>query len=708
MSVRTKPLGDSGVNFFASNLSRSVEHVYELQGREGSIKYRQMSKGDDQIGMILRVHKNPIRSCSWDIPEPDDATPEEQRAIGLLKKWVFADCRTSFQTMLGQILSMMEYGYSAFELYYQPYNFEGQKYYVPILEQRLQTSIEEIMPKEQIVRQQTIDKGQLDIPFENIVFFILNQQGEDMRGEAIIRNAYPAWKKKKIYEEWLGMGMQRSAAGGIPWMKVPKGTQVDSPDYLAVETLLNRVGMNHENAYMIFQDGYEFGMTELKFDPDKIQRVIDGLNSGMALSVLAQFVLLGQNGNTGAFALSRDQSDFFLDGLQYIITLIEQNYNRYVIRPFLKINFGDTIDVSRVHLKGLNLNKKAGQELSNVLSSLKGSGFITATVDDEIQIRKSLEMTPLSDDEIKKRREARDLARQVAINPPDGGGDDEQDEDEEDPNGKVPIKLSEPKIVSRNAIIEKENREVLDFMKANLLLVKDKLVADIESTLNRGSVEIQGLKNIDVPFSKYQKALERKLAGIAYDAFMRARKQAKSKSIKFAEDRDPRDLLNLNKELQQFILNQALVIADQQTANLKARAILTASNGPLKGYSISQTLSQVSKSIDEYIDSNGVVVSGSLVVVGTDNFGANQFYKEIKDQLWGYRFVAVDDANTSDICRWYNGKTFSVDSPELADGTPPLHPNCRSFMEPIYRDEEKPEIDDVIAPSSIREQKSFY
>lgn len=716
MAIRTKALGDSGVNPYLTNASRTNEHLLELVGREGSIRYRQMSRGDDQIGMILRVHKNPIRSCSWGIAVPDDATDQEKLCIALLNKWIFSENKTSFSTQLNQILSCFEYGYSAFELIWNTYNFQSNKYFVPVLEQRLQTSIEEIIPKDQIVRQITIEKGLVEIPFEAMVFFILNQQGEDMRGESLLRSAYQSWKKKKTYEEWLGMGIQRTAAGGIPWMKVPKGTQPDSEDYLAAETLLQNISA-HENAYMIFQEGWEFGITETKFNAEQIQRVIDGLNSGMALSVLAQFVLLGQNGNTGAFALSRDQSDFFLDGLMYIIDLVESNFNRYVIRPFVKINFGDSIDCSRIALRGLNLNKKAGQELATVLSTLKNSGFITATIDDEIQLRKSLDMPELSEDEIERRRELIDNADNQMNNIDQKDGqvvkeDDPQDDDptEDKPTGSVKtdsIKLSETKANIRLSIINKANKEMLDFMKANLLLIKDKLMADIESTMNRGVIEIQGLKNIEISYSKYQRALEKKLSGIAYDAWIRAKKDAKSKSIKFSEDMDPRDIPS--KDLMQFVLNQSASIAEQQIATLKARAILTASNGPLKGYSISQTLSNVSGIIDEFIDSNGVQSAGSLIVVGTDNFGASQFYKEIKEQLWGYRFVAVDDDKTSEICQWYNGKTFSVDSPELADGTPPLHPNCRSYMEPIYKSEEqKPTIDDVIAPVSIRQQKSVY
>lgn len=726
MVVRRKALGDSGLNSYAIGQSRTVEHLIELFGREGSIRYRQMSRGDDQIGMIMRVHKNPIRSCIWSVAIPDDATSEETKAIEILNKWIFEDNQITFQTQLGQILSFMEYGYSCFELIWSIYQFDNNKYFVPNLEQRLQTSIDEIMPKEQIVRQTTIEKGLVEIPFENLVFFILNQQGEDMRGESILRNAYPSWKKKKIYEEWLGMGIQRTAAGGIPSMTVPKEARVDSPDYIAAELLLQNIS-THENAYMILKDGWTFTMTDIKFNAEQIQKSIDGLNTGMALSVLAQFVLLGQGGNTGAFALSRDQSDFFLDGLQYIISLIEQNFNRYVIRPFIKINFGDSIDVSRILLKGLNLNKKAGTELAGVLQTLKGAGFITATVDDEIQLRKALEMNPLSEEEVAMRKEARQFAHDLSINPPDNQDHVQEDDPAQDnPSDKDPnadqaqekpsrkatdtknMKFTETRAKVRSQIIDSANEEMINFMKANLMLIKDKLMADIGNTLNRGVVEIQGLKNIEVSYGKYQKALERKLASIAFDAYLRAKKDAKTKVVKFAEifpeGRDPREIAS--KALRAFVFNQAESIADQQTASMKARAILTASNGPLKGYSITQTLSNVSGIIDEFIDSSGVQVSSSLIVVGTDNFGAQEFYKEIKDQLWGYRFVNADPV--SDICQWYNGKTFSVDSPELAEATAPLHPNCKSYMEPIYKSEAEPNIDDAIAPDSIRKQKSVY
>ncbi len=709
MAINRKAIGDPGLNDAVNNTNRSNEYLWELAGVQGSLKYRQMSRGDDTIGMILRVHKNPIRSAAWQIQVPDDATDLEKEAIDILKRTLFGECGNNFDTLLGQILSCLDYGFSTFEQYYKPYTYEGNLYLVPVIEQRMQTSIQDIFPADEFVRQMTITKGLVEIPFDDLIFFVLDQQGEDMRGTSLLRNAYGQWKKKKIYQEWLGIGIQRSVSG-IPAMQVPKGTKVDSADYLAAEQLLQGI-TQHENAYMITQEGWEFQVHESKFNADQVSKAIDSANSGMTLSVLAQFVLLGQNGNTGAFALSRDQSDFFLDGLQYVVNLVAGVLNERVVNRFLAINYGDAIDPARVVIKGLNLNKKAGIELANVLATLKNAGAYKATVDDEIQLRQALDMPDLSEDEIEERRatinDPSTTGNQNAIPSQNKNPNDMTEEDMAQARARARgLKFSESPRKKRADYVKKNETEMLDFMRANMMLMKDKMLADINATLNRGQVEIQGLKNIEVSNSKYRKGLEMKLAGLAMESWNMAKAGAKKNNIKLSESINPQDIAD--KVLKQFVLNQAFSIVDQQSANMLNRAILTASNGSLKGYSVDQTMSNVDKAVKDYIASPGVDVAGSLIVVGTANFGESQFYKEIEDQLWGYRFVAVMDDVTSEICQWYNDKTFSINSPELANATAPLHPNCRSYMEPIYKSESEPTIDDVIAPPSIQQLKTIF
>ena len=715
-----KPKGDAGLNENAINTNRSVEHLVALQGRNGSLIYRQM-RVDSQVGMILRVHKNPIRSANWTIPEPTDATDAEKKAIALASKWFFEDYTLNFDTLLNQILSCLDYGFSLFERVWKPITFEGTKFLVPTLQQRTQTSIENIFPDKQIVQQLKIQGGLQDIPFQDLVFFTLNQAAEDMRGEAILRNSYDPWRDKKDYRMKMNIGMQRGASG-FPSMEIPKNISVEDNEYVAVEELLKNM-VQHEDAYMIHPEGYKFTMFTFDFKADIFQKVIDAKNTEMALSVLAQFMLLGQSGKGGAYALSRDQSDFFLDGLQYVVGMIEKCFHRNVLVPFIKLNFGDTVDTSRVKLRGFNLNKKAGEELAKILAMMQKTGFMKPILDDEIQLRKVLEMPDLPPDEIKARREREEkLREQTDPIPPQApppkknkkGEDIDDEEDDDDPTKVDPdnklkgaIKLAETRIQDRKQFLDKETKEMRDFMEGNLLIIKDKLLADIERTLNQGTTEIRGLKKIEVSSNKYLKGLERKLGGIANGAWNDAKKKAKVNNVKLAEDFDPRQLSD--KELAAFILNEAQSTVDAQTSNMKNRAILTASNGPIKGFSINQTMGNVDKVVEKFIKSNSISVGASLIVVGSSNFGENQFNAEIEDQLWGYRFVAVDDGNTTKICLFYNEKTYSVDSTELSIVTPPLHPNCRSFLEPIYKaDSEKPEIDDVIAPPTIQKEKTIF
>lgn len=624
MNVNRKPLGDAGLNENANNLNRTVEHLIELQGRLGSIKYRQMAHGDSMIGMILRVHKNAIRSAAWDIPKPDNATDLESECIDVISDILLGKTGTKFDTLLGQILSFMEHGFSCFEQYYEPYEDteSGKLFLAPCIKQRMQTSIQDIFPQYGYLRQITINKGLVEIPLEDCVFFILNQQGEDMRGESLLRNIYNDWKDKKVFEQWLGIGIQRSASG-IPSMEVPAGTKINSDDYQAAEQLLQNITF-HENAYMITQVGWKFTYNESKFNAQQVQSAIDSKNTSMAMSVLTQFVMLGQSGGGGSYALSRDQSDMFLDGLLYFVNLVTNIMNSEVIAPFIKLNYGDSVDPSRVCLTARNLNKKSVLDLSTTLMNLVSSKFISANVDDEIQLRKMLQLPELTDEEVEKRRELQDNPPPPPPSPTNAPGAVPSVPAPAIPPEYVPtqeqknqaarlrgmtVKFSESNRTQRMNLVTKNEKEMNDFMQANLLLVKDKLLADIEGVLNRGAVQIQGLKTIEASTGKYTVGLQKKLAGIAIESYARAKGQAKANNVKLSEDQNVNDIPD--PVLKQFVLNQTQSVIDQQTSTMVNRAILTASNGSLKGYATAQIISNVSKVIDAYLSQSNIGVAGS-------------------------------------------------------------------------------------------------
>ena len=60
----------------------------------------------------------------------------------------------------------------------------------------------------------------------------------------------------------------------------------------------------------------------------------------------------------------------------------------------------------------------------------------------------------------------------------------------------------------------------------------------------------------------------------------------------------------------------------------------------------------------------------------------------VADALWGYRFDAVLDDRTSNICRSLHNLRMEKDDPEVRQWSPPLHFNCRSTLIPVWQSSE--------------------
>lgn len=711
--MNRKPIGDSGSASNGFDLDYQTEFSSELIGRQGNIIYSKMAKSDPQIGMILKIHKNPIKSCDWGFEELEDATPQEEKVLEVLNKWFFEESPILFESLLSQVLTNVEHGFSLFERVWSDFQCEGVRYHMPILEQRLQESIEHIYPLRRIVQQARNKGGLVDISFDDLVFFTLDMMGSDLRGTSMIRNAYKPWRDKLAYETYLGIGAQRSATG-IPSMEVPDGTDINGAEYLAAETLLRNIAAG-EDAYMITQEGWSFKIEAPSFNSEQLLKAIMYKDSQMALSVLAQFVLLGQQGKGGSYALGRDQSDMFLDGLQFVITFIEKVFFQQVITPTVKINFGDTVDIGRIRLKGKNLNKKAGSELADVLTKLSAAGFIKPEITDEQKFRKELELSELSEEQMEERKERKEKMANLAPNAEGEDGEDDEegtDRGNRDPKKKSsgkqkPTKLAEkslPQQKGRRAFVDKETKLMQEFMYANLVFIKEKLRADIRNILNKGKTPLQGLKKIELQgIAKYRVGLERRLASIANKGWMDMKRMAKGKNIKLAEPINPSGLED--KMLKAFVVNQAEILVEDQAVAMKAKAINSAQNSIMRGLAINQALANVDEVIDEFLDSTKLQVGAQLSVVSSINFGNDQFNKTIADELWGFRFVNADPK--TEICKHYAGQVFRIDQDALGSATPPLHPNCNSHLEPIYKTEEKPEFTGKVAPPSIQKQRSI-
>ena len=692
---------DSGLlRYYSNDVTTELDAC--LQGQAGAIAFKRMSRNDSIIGGILKSYENPIQSAKWSIQEISNPTPREEEVLKILNEWFFK--KNNFGALLTQILGMLPIGFSLFEKYYTPVEFENGKYMMPILAERVQQSIRRIDYIGQYVEQNTTQGGLVEIPFDDLVFFTFRQTGNDRRGTSLLRQAYYDFLSKKEIKKAGTKGIIRSMIG-LVLGTVPKEVQGNSQTFQDFNDLIIDLGDRDYNGLSdsaIKSEGYEIEILNSSFDLKAMKEYIAYLDSSMTMSVLTQFITLGQSGGGGSYSLGRDASDMLLDGLGYIINYIEQNFSQKIIHETVAMNWAD-VNPTRFNLVGDNLNKKDSKEFAEIMKILKDAQLIKQDQADEIKIRK---MYGLPDVDLEARKNQENLEeKEIEEKEPVEEEEPAQEEDEEDEEKKV-MKLSEnwKNGKERRAYKIQEAEKLNKFSKASLQLIADEFSKSVRRQLNKGAVEAQGLKDLQINnVGAYKKRLGQKLAGISSQAWKNAFKNS-SKKIKLAEIK-PSDLPT--NVLTSFVVNLADVMTEKQINDMREVAILTANTNATKGLPVNNNMAMVEAKLDAYISNANVIDGGNeLAIVQAMNYGEMQYYKSIENDLWGYRFA--NDLPETDICKSSVGKTYAVGSSELDIMQPPLHFRCDSFLVPIYKSEEsKPQIDNYVPAPSILKQKTI-
>jgi len=105
-----------------------------------------------------------------------------------------------------------------------------------------------------------------------------------------------------------------------------------------------------------------------------IDSAIEHHNKQILMAVLATFLGLGTD-STGSFALSKDQSSFFLNCSNDYATYFEEQISKQVIERMIKIAFGE--QKSYPYLTHNKLGDIDFKEMSEVLKTLIDAGLVT-------------------------------------------------------------------------------------------------------------------------------------------------------------------------------------------------------------------------------------------------------------------------------------------------------------------------------------------
>lgn len=702
--AQLKQVGSSGTELFAGYFTE--EYLQKLRGRLGAKIWDEIRRSESQVAMLLNAVMNPIKAATWEFEAAQDVPNGELHKAFL--EYNAKEC-IDWETHLHEALTMLIYGYSLFEVingvsYNHPKfgTFNGLR----ALAFRSQKSIErwnidrttgELKSVTQYVQGDLTPNQalaqQVDIPADFLLVFTLQKEGDNYEGISALRPMYGPWFRKNLYLKIAAIGVEKSAIG-TPVGKIP-ANQKDQTQINAFKEVLSNFTA-HEASYLTVPAGWEVEIVKNDFDPAKLKELILLENTEMINSMVANFLALGMNGGSGAYALGTDLSDFFLTGIQNYANIISGVWNRKLIPNLIKLNFGE--QPAYPQLKATGINDKAGKEIAEIIATLVDKQVFRADMKLEEYMRKQYKLPKADETTVRKK---------------------------ETPAPIPGLQFGERRITLAEKNYKKQwadNKEkVKELMQEQLPLVLEDYKKQI-SRLYKGATPSQrqtlGLK-LKPKTSLYEKELKELLGQIAMQALEQARKETpKAKNVRLAERiklQAPRGgyFEALPDNIKRLVKTQAGLIATTQVGDIEKIVTFQYTSSQASTEDLDQILLDIEAAALPTIEgatARGVSVdaaAGNAVSQVVNQARLEWFFEpEVLNTIESFTFVNEDPV--SEICNELNGTTWAVNDPDLDRYAPPLHHNCKSRLKPNEKGAEgNPEIQRIGTPISEKALKSI-
>lgn len=344
------------------------EFLPELRGIRGVEAYQEMADNDATVGAILFAIEMLMRQSEFHI-EPGGDTEKDKEAAEFVESCMDDMDRTWADT-LSEILSFMTYGWSYHEIVYKRRIGKTKS---PVtnskhtdgligwrgLPIRSQDTLYGWVYKDESDELLAMDQvpppyfEHCIIPVEKALHFRTRSRKDNPEGRSILRTAYRAYYFKKRMEEIEGYGMERDLAG-FPVLYAPEDLPIwdqNDPDMVQTlaraETIVSSIRRDSREGLVLpgGENGWKLELissgSRRQFDTNAI---IDRYDKRIATSVLADFVMLGQQ-QVGSFALADNKTKIFAMAIgTYLDTICEVFNNQGIPR---------LIDLNGEHFKGI-------------------------------------------------------------------------------------------------------------------------------------------------------------------------------------------------------------------------------------------------------------------------------------------------------------------------------------------------------------------
>jgi len=363
---RTDPLEALGVSGLEQHGGMiHEEFLPELRGKRGIKVLKQMRDNDPVIGALLFAIEMLIRQVDWSV-EPASESPRDVDIAEFVESCLF-DMHDTWDDTLSEILSMLWAGFAPIEEVYKRRSGRnidpalGSKHRDgrigwKRLALRAQETIERWLFDEHgdvigLHQQALPDFSILVMRIQRRLLFRPSAHKGNPEGRSILRNAYRPWYMKTKIETIEAIGVDRDLTG-LPMALVPPKllnpncTDEQRALRREIEQIVTNIRRDEKEG-IVFPLAYdEKGNQTYKiellttggqrqFDTDAI---INRYDRRIVGTVLADFLMLGQAGQTGSFALAESKTELFAVAIGAFLEAIVEQFNRFAIPRLLELN----------------------------------------------------------------------------------------------------------------------------------------------------------------------------------------------------------------------------------------------------------------------------------------------------------------------------------------------------------------------------------
>jgi hypothetical protein len=394
----SKQLNEIGHSGLRHNLGFLREDfLQKLQGPTGQKRMREMADNDATIGGILFAMESIILQAGWQVVR-GGSEDKDQKAAEFVKENML-DLSHTWQDFVSEILSLLKFGWAYFELVYKIRGGDDSdtRFKSRYDDNKIGWRKFALRSQESLHHWELDDTGGIKgmwqspafngnsqmlvptlIPIEKAILFRTKHEKNNPEGRSLLRNAYKAYRIKKVLEELEAIGVERDLVG-FPVLQPPEDFDMNDPENVDVKSwaqnLITHMKRDEQEGAVV-PYGWKLELLgspgQRQFD---ISGTIDRWDKRIAMSMLGQFIMLGMD-KTGSFALSSTQNDLFMLALVGWIENLAETINRYAVEPLIRLNpeFDSldempTIEPIRPHPPDL-------EELSSYLFKLSRAGLV--------------------------------------------------------------------------------------------------------------------------------------------------------------------------------------------------------------------------------------------------------------------------------------------------------------------------------------------